>query len=52
MFEASAFGDLGMRMGWWLGPSLLVCFPFTEPGLSMNTTRTERTASGQQGDIR
>ncbi len=42
--------------GWWLYPSHSVCFPFTEPGLCMNTglfssAHTERKVSGPWGDI-
>ncbi len=47
--KASVFDVLG----WWL---YSICFPFTEPGLCMNTglffsTHTERTASRSWGDI-
>ncbi len=31
--KTSVFDDLG----WWLNPSHSVCFPFTEPGLCMNS---------------
>ncbi len=35
--KASVFDNLGTRTDWWSGPSHFVCFPFTEPGLCMNT---------------
>ncbi len=51
--KATVFDDLG----WWLYPSHSVCFPFTEPGLCVNTglflfsSHTEWKASERRGYI-